>query len=305
MKHWKRFFTLGAAALLTITAVTGCGLKGGKAGSSTASSKTITIGAKAFTENQIVAEVYAKALEDEGYKVNRKFDISASVIHTAIQNKQIDLYPEYTGTGLITILKRQPITDAEKVYDTVKKLYKAKYQITWLDYAKANDGQGLAVTTEVAKKYHIQTISDLQKVASKLRFASQGEFDEREDGIPALEKTYGKFHWKSSKIYDNSLKYQVLSSKKADVAPVYTTEGNLSDTDKYTLLKDDKKVWPPYNLAPIVRDDVLKEHKEIAEILNKVNKKFTTENLTKLNAKVDIEKEDYEDVAEEFYDSIR
>ncbi|QYK67390.1 glycine betaine ABC transporter substrate-binding protein [Paenibacillus sp. S02] len=155
------------------------------------------------------------------------------------------------------------------------------------------------------KNLGITTITDLQKHVSKLRFASQGEVDQRADGIPALEKVYGKFNWKSSKVYDNSLKYEVLKNNEADVAPAYTTEGQLVNKDQFTLLEDDKQVWPPYNLAPVVRDNVLDTNPEIAEVINKVSAALDTETVTALNAKVDVDKKEYEDVAKEFYDSIK
>ena len=257
-----------------------------------------------FTENEIVAEIYALALEENGYQVERTFDIGSSLIHESLINDEIDLYPEYTGTGLISILGDDPLTDPQEVYDTVKAEYDEQFEVTWLNYSEANDGQGLVIRTETADEYNIKTISDLQEHAAALRFASQGEFDEREDGIPALEAAYGPFDWKSSKVYDNSLKYEVLANDEADVSPAYTTEGRLTE-DQFTLLEDDKQVWPPYNLAPVVRNDVLDSNSDIAEILNKVSETFTTENITELNAKVDIDGEEYSDVAKEYYDSIK
>lgn len=294
---FKKVFTAGTVAVLAAALTVGCGSKG-------ANSDKVVIGSKNFTENEIVAEIYALALEDAGIDVERKFDISSSVVHTAITSDEIDLYPEYTGTGLIAVLEEDPLTDAQAVYDEVKKQYEDKFKITWLDYSPANDGQGLVIRTAAAEKYNISTISDLQKHATELRFASQGEFDERADGIPALEKVYGPFDWKSSTVYDNSLKYQILEKDEGDVIPASTTEGNLVD-DQFTLLEDDKHVWPPYNLAPIVRDEVLKAHPEIEDTLNKISPKITTEEITKLNAKVDVDKESYKDVAKEFYDSIK
>ena len=266
---------------------------------------TIRVGSKDFTENEIVAELYALALEDAGYQVERIMDISSSVIHTAIVNDEIDLYPEYTGTGLISILKMDPLTDAQEVYDTVKEAYAEQFGLVWLDYAEANDGQGLFISRKASDEYGITTISELQENASELRFASQGEFDEREDGLPGLEKVYGPFEWASSKVYDNGLKYQVVESDEADVSPAYTTEGRLSETDKFVLLDDDKHVWPPYNLAPVVRGNVLEENPEIEEILKKVNETLDTASITALNAKVDVDKEEYEDAALEYWESIR
>lgn len=269
------------------------------------SSTTIRVGSKDFTENLVIAEIYALALEDNGYTVERVSNISSSLIHNSIVNDEIDLYPEYTGTGLLSVLSEDMETDSEKVYKTVKKEYEEQFNLTWLDYASANDSQGLVIRTEVANSLNIKTISDLQAHASELRFASQGEFDEREDGLPGLEKTYGTFNWQSSKVYDNSLKYSVLENDEADVTPAYTTEGQLVSTDKFTLLEDDKQFWPPYNLAPVVRDNILDDNPDIKTILNNISAKLDTETVTELNAKVDVDGQEYTDVAKEYYDSIK
>lgn len=294
-------FTAVVMVLTLMLTLAACGSKNEEGSGKPA----VRVGSKDFTENLLVGELYALALEDAGYKVERVFNIAGSVIHTSLINNEIDLYPEYTGTGLLTILKKPLMTDPEEVYNTVKKGYEQQFKVTWLNYSKANDGAGLVIRTAVAKKLGITTISDLQKHASEIRFASQGEVDQREDGIPALEKVYGPLKWKSSKVYDNSLKYEVLLNNEADVAPAYTTEGMLVNTDEFTLLQDDKQVWPPYNLAPVVRDEVLNANPDVAEVINKVSAALDTQTITALNAKVDVDKEEYEDVAKEFYDSIK
>lgn len=285
---------LAAAAPISLTA---CG------SSASGASGTIVVGSKDFTEGEIISEIYALALENAGFTVKRSFDISSSVIPTSLEKGEIDLYPEYTGTALITVLKKDVETDPKTVYKKVKAAYKKKWDLVWLDMANASDSQGLAITTKAAKKYGIKTISDLQAHASELRFASQGEFDERSDGMPALEAAYGAFDWKDHAVYDNGLKYEVLKNDKADVTPAYTTEGQLADK-AFTVLEDDKHVWPPYNVAPVVRGSVLKKHPQIEDVLNEVSKKLTTKGLTKLNAKVDIKKQDYEDVASDYFDSL-
>lgn len=295
---------VGMAGTLAACGGTADSKQGGKE-SSEKTDTVIRVGSKDFTEGLLVSEIYALALEDAGYEIDRVFDIAGSVVHTALINDEIDLYPEYTGTGLMSVLGMDMITDPEEVYQTVKEEYEKQFQVTWLDYSQANDGQGLAIRTDVAEKLGIKTISDLQKHATELRFASQGDFDEREDSLPALKKAYGDFDWKSSKVYDGGLKYEVLRNDEADVTPAYTTDGQLADTDSFTLLEDDKHVWPPYNLAPVVRDNVLKENPDIADVLNKVSAALDTETLTKLNAKVDVDKEEYEDVAQEFYEAIK
>lgn len=295
MKIKRKLFTLLCSCTLLL----------GACSSSNDSEKKIVVGSKDFTEGLLVSEIYALALEDAGFDVDRKFDIAGSLVHTSLVNKEIDLYPEYTGTGLMTVLKKEMITDPQEVYDTVKKEYESQFQITWLDYASANDGQGLAIRTEVAKRLQIETLSDLQKHASELRFASQGDFDVREDSLPALEKAYGPFHWKDSRVYDSGMKYQLLEQDEADVTPAYTTDGALVDKEKFTMLIDDLHVWPPYNLAPVVRDEVLSQYPEIADVLNKISKHLDNDTLIQLNAKVDLEKQEYGDVAKEFYTSIQ
>lgn len=292
-KKWKLLLFTGVLML-----VTACS-------SGESNEKTVVVGSKDFTEGLIVSEIYALGLEDAGFQVERKFDIAGSLVHTSLVNKEIDVYPEYTGTGLMSVLGMDMKTDPQEVYDTVKKEYKEQFQITWLEYSSANDGQGLAIRTDIAKELGITTISDLQQHAGELRFASQGEFDEREDSLPALEKVYGTFDWKDSRVYDSGLKYQLLEQGEADVTPAYTTDGALADKEKFTMLIDDKKVWPPYNLAPVIRDDVLSQYPEIADVLNKISAALDTESLIELNAKVDLEKLEYEDVAKEFYDRIK
>lgn len=265
----------------------------------------IRIGSKDFTENLVVAEIYALALEDAGYTVDRKLNIAGSVVHTSITNNEIDLYPEYTGTGLLTILKKDLITDPDEVYSIVKEEYDKQFQLTWLEQSKSNDANGLVIRTEVAKELGIYTISDLQRNANKIRLASQGEFEHREDGIPGLEKLYGAFNFKSIKSYDNGLKYQILQNKEADIAPAYTTEGQLINTNEFTLLEDNLHFWPPYRLTPVVRNNILESHPDIVDILNKISATLDTETVTALNAKVDVEKLEYEEVAKDYYDSIK
>jgi len=268
-------------------------------------SDVISIGSKDFTESLVVAEIYALALEDAGFTVDRKLNIAGSLVHAAIINKQIDMYPEYTGTGLLAILKHDLVTDPDEVYNIVKEEYAKEFDIVWLDSTNANDGQGLVISTKVTDELGIRTISDLQAQAHNIRFASQGEFDYREDGLPGMIEVYGQFDWKSSRVYDNGLKYHLLESGEADLAPAYTTEGQLVRTELFTLLEDDKQMWPPYYLTPIIRNDTLTANSGIAEVLNKVSATLDTETVIALNAKIDVDKMEFEEVAKEYFDSIQ
>ncbi len=196
--------------------------------------------------------------------------------------------------------KKEIKTNPQEVYDIVSKEYKDKFNVKWLNLTTSNDSNGIAIRTDISKKYAIYTISDLQKNADKIRFASQGEFHIREDALPMLEKIYGKFNFKTFKVYSNELKYKVLDENIADATIVYTTEGNLEKKDKYTVLKDDKYAFPPYNMVAIVKIETLKKYPQVEKILDDIDKKLTSDMLIKLNAMVDIEHKSYEKVAEDF-----
>lgn len=290
--------------LIILTAVLVLGMLFSFTGCKSSDQTIIRVGSKDFTENLIVAEIYALALEDAGYKVERKLIIAGSVVHTSITSGEIDLYPEYTGTGLLAILQLPMNSDPDIVYQTVKDAYAEQFKITWLDSTDVNDRNGLAIRTEVAREYNIYTMSDLQREAEHIRVCSQGEFEYREDGIPGLTKVYGPFNFASINVYDNGIKYQILEQGKADLCPGYSTDAQLVDTEKFTYLEDDKGFWPPYYLAPIVRSEVLEANPEIAAILNAVSAKLNTETMVALNAKVDIDHMEYDEVAKEFYETV-
>ena len=234
MKRTVSIILVLALALSMALSLGGCGSKApdGKT--------TIRVGSKDFTENLIVSEIYALALEDAGYTVERKQNIAGSVVHTAITSGEIDLYPEYTGTGLLAILQLPMSSDPQEVYDTVKAAYDEQFQITWLDSTAVNDRNGIAVRTEAAQQYNIYTMSDLQREAEHIRVCSQGEFEYREDGIPGLTKVYGPFNFASISVYDNGIKYQILEQGEADCCPGYSTDAQLVNTDLFTYLEDDK-----------------------------------------------------------------
>lgn len=271
---------------------------------SSGENNAIKVGSKDITEGLIVSEVYALALEKVGLKVQRVQNISGTLAHGAIKSAEVDIYPEYTGTALLSTLQMPLNTDPDEVYSIVKDEFLKRFNIVWLARSEINDSQGLAMDAKLAEQLGIKTLSDLQKHAGKLCLATQGEFNLREDGLPLLNKVYGEFKWKSISIYDKGLRHAIIKSNEVDVIPVYTTEGELVDKNKYLVLEDDKHVWPPYNLAPIVRGEVLKQHPEIEEILNNISSKLNNEVIIKLNAAVDIDKREYQDVAREFFNNI-
>ena len=236
--------------------------------------------------------------------MEREFEVSNAVIHEALCNGEIDLYPEYTGTALMTILGEPMMTDPQEVYDTVKDMYASRYDLDVLDMSPASDGNSLAIRKDTAEEYGIRTISDLQANADKIRFGSTSDFYEREDGMLGLEKVYGEFDFASENSFDNSLKYQVMESDEVDCVPAYTTDAQLSSGD-FVLLEDDKELWPPYNVIPVARQEIIDEYPEAAEAINELSAQIDTATLTKLNARVDVNKEEYDDVAADFYETLK
>jgi len=270
----------------------------------------LTIGSKNFTESRILGEMYALALEKNGFHVQRKFNLGGTLIaQAALKKGEIDLYPEYTGTGLIDVLgispKRHPET--QNLTQTLKILndeYEQRWRLHWLDPTEANDSQGLVVRQDIAEKYHLRTISRLAQVAPLLRLATIPEFEDRPDGLPGLQKAYPGLHFKRIQQYDNGLKYRVLHSRNADVTVAFTTDGELTDRD-LILLKDDRNFWPEYRVAPVVREATLQTHPSLAGILNEVSRQLDTATLRQLNADVELHHEDYQTVARQFLKTRR
>ena len=145
--------TILIIALSLMLSLSGCGSKAKEA------KFTVKVGSKDFTESLIVSEIYALALENAGYTVERKQNIAGSLVHTAITSGDIDLYPEYTGTGLLSILQLPMNSDPDEVYNTVKAAYNEQFKITWLDSTAVNDTQGIAVRTEIAKERGLERMS--------------------------------------------------------------------------------------------------------------------------------------------------
>jgi len=265
--------------------------------------ETVRIAAKNFTENLILAEIYALALEDAGISVERIGGMASGLVHSAITNNEIDLYPEYTGTGLLVVLGHELMTDPEEVFRIVSEQYAEIFDIIWLNQSSANNSQGLMVSRRVSEELGITTISDLQQHAEGLRFISQGEFDLREDGMPLLVEVYGPFDFLNRGVIDRSLIFEVLRNDEADVATTYTTNGFLLEDD-FVLLEDDLKAWPPYHIAPIIRRNVLERYPEIADILNHISAALDSETMIRLNWAVDVNHREIEDVAREFFELI-
>lgn len=259
----------------------------------------LKVGSKNFAENIIVGEIYAAALERAGFSVQRQMNLgSTQIAMAAMERGDIDLYPEYTGTGLIDVLKLEPIRDAKTLYQRVRVQYQERYGMAWLAPAPANDSQGLAVTQAVAAK-GIRTLSQCAQAAPQLRLAAVPEFVARADALPGLQKFYGGFKFKDVRTFTIGLQYDALKRGDADVCTAFTTDAQIKE-DGLALLDDDKHFWPAYNIAPVVRDDVLKAHPKIAEVLNALAPRLTTQAVMGMNYDYTVNKKEAADIAHAF-----
>ena len=258
------------------------------AGCSRAAPVTLKVGSKDFTEEFILAEMYSLLLEEAGFKVERKFNLGGTPIaHAALVKGDIDLYPEYTSTGLLTVLKEKPLADARAILEAVRKGYREQFKLSWLEPAPFNDTQALATTKDVSDKYGIKTYSDLSAKAAELRLGGPAEFAERADGIKGLQQAYGGFQFKEFRqLGTGSLRYEALKTGQIDVVVAFGTDGQISGMG-LVLLQDDKHFYPVYQAAPVVRTDVLDKNAKIAEALNKLAPLLTDDVMAGLNWQVD------------------
>jgi osmoprotectant transport system substrate-binding protein len=262
-------------------------LAGAAALSACGTRKNIRVGSKNFTESFVIAEIYSQALERSGLAVDRRFNLgSTQIALAAMRRGDIDLYPEYTGTAAIDVLHLPPMHDPIQLYRTVAREFAERYDLFWLTPSPMNDSQGLAVTSDFAKRERIETLSQLAPVASRFRLATIQEFVVRPDGIPGLQKLYGGFVFREVRTYDIALKYRALLEGKADVASAFTTDGAIA-VERLTVLRDDRRLWPPYNVAPVVRRQTLQTQPHVARILDRVSPAITDTVARQMNAAVE------------------
>lgn len=285
----SRLLSLIGAALV----LPNCGGKGGGGGA-------IRVGSKNFGEDITIAEIYAAALEHSNIPVERHMNLgSTQIAMAAMERGDIDLYPEYTGTGLIDVLHLPPMRDAKQLYQRVRMQYQERYGMTWLAPSPVNDSQGLCTTQAAAQKYNLRTLSDCAKAAPQLRLAAIPEFVARADALPGLQKFYGGFKFKDVKTYEIGLQYTALGNGAADIATAFTTDAQIATND-LVVLRDDKHFWPAYNIAPVVRNAALRSHPQIAAVLNKVSPLLTDEVVRQLNLQVNVQHQDPADAAQAF-----
>jgi len=267
-----------------------------------AAAQTIKVGSKNFTEQFIVAELYAAALEAAGFKVERKINLGATLVaHEALKSGAIDLYPEYTGTGLAAVMKVQgpTETDAGKAYETVKAYYEKEFKLTWLKPSGVNNGYVMVVRPETAKEFNLKTLSDLAKVAGKLKVGAGPEFGDRRDGLKGFKEVYGIEFAEFRQFAALRLRYEALVQKQIDVANGYATDWQIA-AEKFAALSDDKHLFPPYYLAAVVRMDTVANNPKAVEALLKVGSLIDNATMQELNRQVEVDKKEPRAVAAAF-----
>ena len=255
--------------------------------------RPITVGSKNFTEQVIIGEIVAQHVSLRlSQRVDRKLNLGGTLLaHQAMVQGGLDLYPEYTGTALTSILKLPPssilVGGGEKaVFATVKNEYLKRFKIHWLEPLGFNNTFAMVIRGEDARHNKIESLSDAARYAGGWTFGVGYEFQQRPDGLPGLLKAYKLPVKGSPKTMDLGLLYKALEQKQVDMVAANATDGLLSVMD-VKVLRDDKRYFPPYQAALIVRDDSLMAHTGLKEALDLLSGKFSDEIMRTLNYQVD------------------
>lgn len=277
---------------------------------------TVTVGSKDFTEQIILAEMVALLLEDAGYPVERQLNLGGTVVvHEALVSGDIDIYVEYTGTGLINILGLElpaaaatpqaspaagaatpqaspavgaatpEATGVDPVYEIVASEYQSQFGLQWLQPWGFNNTYALALRGDQAAELGVVTISDLLEHDQDLVLGGTQEFLAREDGLLGLQDVYG-LDFENEVGLDPGLVYSAIEEGDVDVISAFATDGRVA-AQGLTLLEDDLGFFPPYFAAPVVRQELLDQAPEIADILNQLGGMIDDETMAQLNFQVD------------------
>lgn len=261
---------------------------------------TIRIGSKNFTEQLILGELMAQMIEAHtNLTVDRRFNLGGTMIcHKALEAGEIDLYAEYTGTGLVTVLNRASISDPELVWQTVETEYRKQFELQWLELFGFDNTYALTVRSSAAHENNWRSVSDLSAAADQLKAGFTAEFSERVDGYPGVSQRYGL---RFSQVVDlePSLMYQAIARGEVDVICAFTTDGRIKANDLQTLT-DDKNFFPPYHAASVVTQEMLNKHPVVRTVLDRLTGKIDNTEMQQMNFEVDENNRQPEDVARDF-----
>ncbi len=258
--------------------------------------KTVRVGSKNFTEQEILGELVAQLIEQHtDLKVERRFGLGGTdICHTALVGGQLDLYVEYTGTALLNILKHEVINNPDDAFRTITKAYRNRYDLEWLPPIGFNNSYAITVRSAMADEYNLATISDLGYRAGQLGGGFTSEFMERPDGYPGLCKTYG-LKLGTTVDLDPGLMYQAVAQEQVDVICAFATDGRIAEYN-LRVLDDDRHFFPPYDAAPVARGELLRNHPEIRDALGILAGTISDGDMRQMNHAVDVLKQEPADV---------
>ena len=307
-KTWKKWVALGMTFGM-IAGIVGCGSSKNLGSESTTevatkqeSAAPIKIATKPMTEQFILGEMLKLVIEDStDYSVELTKGIGGGTnnIMPAMESGDFDLYPEYTSSGYIMVLKHDSdgISD-EDMWKQLQKEYKDKYDMSWIGQYGFNNTYALIVREEAAKKYNLTKTSQLANVSDELVFGGNSDYIERKDGFHLLCDTYG-LKFKDVKDIDIGLKYEALKKGDIDVSNGFTTDAQLSN-DNVRVLEDDKHLQVNYFCSNVVRNDTLKSHPGLEEAIMKLDNSITDKEMASLNYKVEVEGKEDVQVAKDY-----
>jgi len=298
---------LGVALALLTTGCGGGSVETSPGGSGSQGDKpkldgaSLTVGSKEFTESKVLGQITMAVLENAGAKVKEASLSGSATVREALVKGEVDMYWEYTGTGWVNILKNTTENVPKDLYAQVAKADKEKNKIAWLEPAPMNDTYRIAVKEDFATKNSIKTMSDaatfISGNAAEGNVCAASEFINRDDGLPGVEKAYG-FKFSEVVELDLGLVYTQIGPK-CNFGEVFSTDGRIV-ANKLVNLEDDKKFFVDYNAALTMRQETLDKYPAIAELMAPISKALTNEEITALNAKVDVDGETEGDVAQEW-----
>ena len=292
-----------AAAVAVLLPLSACGGNPTTAGSSGGSS-TITVGSANFPENELLAEMYAQALQAKGVTVKTHLNIGARERYlAALKDGSINMVPEYNGALLAALSKGgvvpKDVNTSAEVNQALKKVLPSGTEI--LQSSPAEDKDTLSVMPQTARKYHLKAIPDLKPVAGKLVLGGPPEFAKRWQGVVGLKSVYGVV-FSDFKPLDTGgpLTKAALKKGDIDVANIFSTDPQIQ-TDHFVVLDDPKNLFGAQNVTPVIAKS--KASSKVTDAINAVSAALTTESLTKYRNEVEVEKKDPATVAKEFLDA--
>jgi osmoprotectant transport system permease protein len=260
----------------------------------------VVVASKPFGESYLLCEMFAQLLEAHGIAVTRRPGLGATeVAFSALKQNEIDVYPEYTGTGLIAILHDSLADslarDPRAVYETVARAFMTRYSVRWLPPLGFQNTYAIAVRRATAERYHLRTLSDLAREGSHLTAGFTPDFIGRSDGLPGLARVYG-LHLRNIRPLAPAVKYRALADGAVDVADGYSTDGLLARYDLVTLV-DDRHFFPPYEAAALISPRLVRDHPDAVAVLTLLSGRLDEARMRQLNQRVEVAGEDVHHVA--------